>query len=154
MWNVCWVIADWPFSIPFYRPFMHAAKYVRANQAEPGSVVKQSVNAIANGGSMFFYPEGTRTSTGELGRFHSGPFQVAIKAGVPIIPICIYGTFELMPRGARFLSPATINIHLLPPVYPDKSTELSTGHTAMKKDVKALMLHALEEMKKQPPISA
>lgn len=153
LWNICWVINDWPYSIPFYRPFMEAAGYIRAGKRNGGNVVEQSLQALEHGENIFFYPEGTRTSTGRLGRFHSGAFLTAVKAQVPIAPICIAGTFELLPSGTKTLRKATVTVRLLPPVYPDKYSQLSNGHIAMRKDVKKLMEQALKEMEKQPSTS-
>ncbi len=145
-WNVCLAVRDWPFRIPFYKPFMLAAGYVNTESTEPGHAIAQSVKTIQDGGTMIYFPEGTRSTTGNLRRFYSGAFHTALKADVPVVPLCISGTNKLLPKGAKLIQPATIKTCLLPPVYPDKYHRIANGHVAMRKDVKAIMAQALQKM--------
>lgn len=145
-WNLCIAVRDWPFRIFFYRPFMEAAGYIKTESTSPDAIIDSSVNAIEQGGTVFFYPEGTRSSNGQLGRFHSGAFHVAMAAGAPVVPVCISGSYELLPRGKWILNPSKVKVRLLPPIYPDKYINVANGHIAMRKEVKKRMAQALEEM--------
>jgi len=49
--------------------------------------------------SVLFFPEGTRSSTGDIKDFQNGAFKLAIKEGVPVLPISIKGTAAAIPRG-------------------------------------------------------
>lgn len=144
--NICLTIRDWPYKIPFYRPFMNAANYVRTENTEPGQTVEESVRALKNGSTVAFFPEGTRTRTGKLSRFHSGAFYTALQANVPVVPMCIHGSYHLLPPGNKLLRYSPITVSLLPPVYPDRYQDMTNGHVQMRKDVKALMTSALEKM--------
>jgi len=147
--DVCMTIRDWPYKIPFYRPFMEAARYVRTEKVEPGTIVEGAVAELKAGHNMTFFPEGTRTTDGKLGRFRSGAFYAAIQADVPVVPMCIHGTYGFLPKGAKTFRYSPISIKLLPSVYPDKYRDMENGHVQMRKDVKDLMSKALEEMARE-----
>ena len=57
------------------------------------------MDLLKRGASVFFFPEGTRSKDGKLGIFKRGAFSVAVKTGVPVIPITLLGTGKLMPPG-------------------------------------------------------
>ena len=63
--------------------------------------------------SFLIYPEGTRSFDGKLQRFRRGGFFLAIESGAPIVPVSVKGTYELMPRGKRFVrkGPVLITLH-------------------------------------------
>lgn len=144
--NVCMTIRDWPYKIPFYRPFMEGAKYVRTESAKPGQIIEEAVRELKAGHTITFFPEGTRTHDGKLGRFRSGAFYAAIEADVPIVPMCISGMFRFLPRGAKTLSYSPIRIKQLPPIYPAHYKDLENGHIQMRKDVKQQMADTLEAL--------
>ncbi|KAA3477616.1 1-acyl-sn-glycerol-3-phosphate acyltransferase 1, chloroplastic-like [Gossypium australe] len=61
--------------------------------------VRRCMDLVRNGASVFFFPEGTRSKDGKLGDFKKGAFTVAAKTGVPVIPMTLIGTGEIMPAG-------------------------------------------------------
>ena len=64
-----------------------------------------------------FFPEGSRSKTGELAEFNSGAFKLAIKKGVAILPIAIQGTANAMPKGKMILpSDANLSMTVLPAI--------------------------------------
>jgi len=64
---------------------------------------RECVSALKGGTSIFIFPEGTRSSDGALIDFKKGPFAMAKRAGVPIVPITINGTGRIMPSGREHL---------------------------------------------------
>lgn len=72
---------------------------------------------------IVMFPEGTRRTGPVLlpEHMHDGPAYVALKAGIPIVPVGIGGSEEAMPRGAKFLRPAKIAIDIGTPIYPTQS---------------------------------
>ena len=71
---------------------------------------------IRRGTSAAVFAEGTRTRTGELLAFKRGPFVLAIRAGVPVVPVWIGGTFEMLPRGSLRLRPGEVVVRLGEPI--------------------------------------
>jgi len=79
--------------------------------------IDEAVQAMKEKGySFLIFPEGTRSNDGKLHQFKRGGFFLAIAAQVPIIPITIKGTFELMPRGRIFARKGKIKVIFHPPV--------------------------------------
>ena len=67
--------------------------------------------------SVMFFPEGTRSPDGRVWKFNEGAFHLAIKAGVPVLPVAIEGTRDCLPkRSWRFGPPQEILVRVLPPV--------------------------------------
>jgi 1-acyl-sn-glycerol-3-phosphate acyltransferase len=66
---------------------------------------------------MLFFPEGTRSSTDEMGEFKNGAFKLAIKESKPILPIFIGGTREAIPKGGFvFKTKVAGRLVVLPPI--------------------------------------
>lgn len=74
------------------------------------------VQRLKEGFSVLSFPEGTRSRTGELLPFRHGTFLMAIRAGVPIVPITALGAREIMPKGKAGIRPGTVRLVVHPPV--------------------------------------
>jgi 1-acyl-sn-glycerol-3-phosphate acyltransferase len=86
---------------------------------------RQSLTAINNaaeqlkaGHSIVIFPEGTRSADGTVGPFKAGGLRLAIKAGVPIIPVTISGSKNIMPKGTSIIKSATVKVVIAPPLQP------------------------------------
>ncbi len=75
--------------------------------------------ALKAGRSVVIYPEGTRSTDGSIGKFHSGALRLARDCGVPIVPIAILGTVDVLPKGASFISPAPMQVRIGEAVDPN-----------------------------------
>ena len=75
-----------------------------------------AVQKLRDGISLVIAPEGTRSPTPALGPFRKGAFHVAMQAGVPIVPIVIRNSGELMWRSARTIHSGTVQVVVLPPI--------------------------------------
>ncbi|GER43343.1 1-acyl-sn-glycerol-3-phosphate acyltransferase [Striga asiatica] len=88
--------------------------------------LKQCITLIKKGASVFFFPEGTRSKDGKLGTFKKGAFSVASKTGVPVIPITLIGTGDIMPAGREgILNPGSVKVIVHPPIGGNNPDELS-----------------------------
>ena len=65
-------------------------------------VIEEAVEVLKKGDILIIYPEGTRTRSGEIQEGKEGVAKIFLKTGVPILPVGITGTFELMPPGKAF----------------------------------------------------
>ena len=74
--------------------------------------LKQAVKALKEGKIIAIYPEGTRTLTGKLQKAKTGVARLALQSKVPVIPIGLIGTFEILPKGKYIpkLKRATMSI--------------------------------------------
>ena len=68
--------------------------------------------------SLVLFPEGTRSITGEVGEFKRGSFTLAIEAGVPVVPVTVRGTREVLPKRSLLFRPGETTLVIGDPVYP------------------------------------
>jgi len=67
--------------------------------------------------SIFAFPEGTRSLTGELSEFKLGIFGLALNTGIDIVPVTINGSREVIPKNSYFISPGNVEIILHQPIH-------------------------------------
>jgi 1-acyl-sn-glycerol-3-phosphate acyltransferase len=84
---------------------------------------------VRAGNSLAVFPEGTRTPDGKLQEFKQGAFKIAVRAGVPIVPVSIRGTFKLLPKTTLAPRPGRVDVIIGKPIetreYSDRNlTEL------------------------------
>jgi 1-acyl-sn-glycerol-3-phosphate acyltransferase len=68
--------------------------------------------ALARGTSLLVFAEGGRTRSGRMGPFRNGAFRLAVRLGVPIVPMSIVGAYEFFRTGSWLLHPRQITVHL------------------------------------------
>ena len=88
----------------------------RHDTAQALKALQPAVQKLRDGVSLAIAPEGTRSATPAPGPFKKGAFHVAMQAGVPIVPIVIRNSGELMWRGAATIHAGTVQVAVLPPV--------------------------------------
>ena len=89
----------------------------RADGKSAINAMKPLIDVIRNEGkSVVLAPEGTRTVSPAMAPFKKGAFHLAMQAGVPIIPIVIYNSGDVAPKGDFVLRSATVKVEALPPV--------------------------------------
>ena len=76
----------------------------------------KAAQRIRQGRSIIAFPEGTRSCTGELLPFKKGLFNVAIEAGVPIVPLVIHGGLKILPKDAWRVAPGSYRIQVGKPL--------------------------------------
>ena len=74
---------------------------------------------LKRGRNVIIFPEGSRTRTGKLTDFKKTFAILSRELQVPILPVCIKGAFEALPRSRHFVSPHKIEVEFLTPVVPD-----------------------------------
>jgi 1-acyl-sn-glycerol-3-phosphate acyltransferase len=88
----------------------------RSNKKEAYESLKRAKEKITNGTSIIMLPEGTRSRTGELGEFKKGAFWMARELNLPILPVTISGTREILPPRTLDLFPGRASMRIHPPV--------------------------------------
>ena len=71
--------------------------------------------ALKAGRTVVIYPEGTRSTNGNIGEFRSGALRLARECGVPIVPVALTGTAAVLPKGGRW-SPAPMQVRIGEPI--------------------------------------
>jgi 1-acyl-sn-glycerol-3-phosphate acyltransferase len=139
------VVRAWPFRIPLYGRIMRRAGYLNIEELDQETFFRKAEGVLRDGATLVVFPEGTRSATGKMGRFHAGAFTLAVKCAVPIVPMCIDGSGRVFPKGSRFGRPAPLRVTLLPPVHPSLFAERGEiGYRYFRKNVKEAIGNELE----------
>jgi 1-acyl-sn-glycerol-3-phosphate acyltransferase len=77
--------------------------------------------ALKAGRTVVIYPEGTRSTDGNIGEFRSGALRLARECGVPIVPVAVTGTADVLPKGGRW-SPAPMQVCIGEPIDPNTAS--------------------------------
>jgi 1-acyl-sn-glycerol-3-phosphate acyltransferase len=119
--------ADYWFAVPARRVVATALIGVlpvrRSGDGNYASLLAAAGPALKAGRTVVIYPEGTRSTDGTIGEFRSGALRLARDCGVPIVPIAIAGTAEVLPKDGRY-SPAPMRVHLGAPLDPHTTSAL------------------------------
>lgn len=110
------------FWIPFFGPYLYLAGFPlidRSNRERAIRTLDQAAAKIRGGIPVVAFPEGTRSIDGRVHPFKKGPFMLALKAGVPIIPVTIAGTERVLPARSLRLQPGPVHIDFGRPIDPD-----------------------------------
>jgi 1-acyl-sn-glycerol-3-phosphate acyltransferase len=101
-----WVSKREVFNLPFLGWNMLLNKYVGIKRGDKDSVknmMQQCESILAQGCSLFFFPEGTRSETGELRPFKPGAFILAKKMKINILPVIMQGTNQILAKNSTKL---------------------------------------------------
>jgi len=114
-----WLSKAEVFRIPGVGSGMRWAGYVpvvRGDKDSHARAMAAAANWIRRGVSMFFFPEGTRSKTGELLPFRPGAFKLAKAEGVRVLPVAIKGAKDLLPKGSITPGSCTVSITVFAPI--------------------------------------
>jgi 1-acyl-sn-glycerol-3-phosphate acyltransferase len=102
---------------------------------------------VAEGLSLIIFAEGTRSPDGRVARFKAGSFLLAIQAGVPIVPIAVIGTRQVMPKGRLRTEPAEVQLVVHDPVRPPPTAVPTTQDAKTLADrVHAIVAETVEKL--------
>jgi len=99
------------------------ARFIPVNRKDRESAiesVEKAAKAMREGQSFLIYPEGTRSPDGRLQEFKKGAFVLAIKAGVPIVPVLCSGAQRVMAKHSMVIHPGEILVEFLEPIDASK----------------------------------
>jgi 1-acyl-sn-glycerol-3-phosphate acyltransferase len=114
-----WLAKAELFKIPILSRSMRAAGYISINRFDKQSAfnsIDQAAEKIKEGVSVMIFPEGTRSFDGKIRSFKKGGFVLAVKSGVPVVPVIIHGTFSIMPKGSLRVKPGSVVLEIQKPI--------------------------------------
>jgi len=114
-----WLAKAELFRIPVLGWAMGTAGYISLDRSEPKKAyrsMEEAARRIREGTSVVIFPEGTRSKDGRLQPFLKGGFTLAVKSQVPIVPISISGTWEIMPPQSRKVRKGDVEVVVGEPI--------------------------------------
>jgi len=114
-----WVMKQSLRKIPLVGLACEAAGFIFVDSSSPQSAAKSvriAEKKLKNGASIVIFPEGSRTKTGKMGIFKKGAYQMALDLKLPIVPITINGTYNVMPRGSFWINPHKTELIIHDPI--------------------------------------
>jgi len=142
-----WVSKVENFYVPFLGWNMWLNGYVPLRRGHLPSImrmVRLCHRRLSEGHSLFVFPEGTRSPTGELIPFYPGAFRMAVRFGVPVVPVVVNGTREILPKGQFYIRPRPVLLRVLDPVHP---RDVGHDHRALLESVRGAMQHELRHIR-------
>ncbi|MBW2513932.1 MAG: 1-acyl-sn-glycerol-3-phosphate acyltransferase [Deltaproteobacteria bacterium] len=125
-----WLAKAELFKIPIFGRGMRGCGYIsidRSNRKSAFQSLAEAATKIRNGVSVLIFPEGTRSRDGKILPFKKGGFVLSVDAGVPIVPIVIFNTGSIMPKGRLRIRTRPVRMDILAPI-------ATAGYTRKTKD--------------------
>ena len=127
--------------IPFLKSWMDAVDCVfvdRSNKQSAHSSLQQAIDAVADGRSLVIFPEGTRSKTGEIGKFRGGAMKIAMETGAKVVPVLIEGTRARLEETGN-VTAGTVYVTYLDPIETKGLTK--DEFFEMPEQIRALLLN-------------
>ncbi len=118
--------------------------HVMVEPNDPETTLRRCRQRLAEGASVHFYPEGTRSPDGYVQRFHRGAFELAIALQQDILPIILCDTNTAMPRDAYWFEPYHATVRALPRITP-RNFDYAQGSLALMRHVEGLVREGLQK---------
>ena len=114
------------FNVPFMGWHLRTAGHFPIDHGNPRKTaisLRRVIEGVKAGRSLAVFPEGRRTEDGQLQAFEPGAFKIALRAGVPIVPVTIRGTFAMLPRTSLAPRPGRVDVIISEPIDTAAYTE-------------------------------
>lgn len=107
------------FAIPIVGTAFRLAHFVpvdRHRRGQAAASIEVAAEKMKSGVSFLIYPEGTRSPDGRLQSFRRGAFVLAIKAGVPVVPVACSGAHRVIPKNSYRITPGEVVVRFCPAI--------------------------------------
>ncbi len=141
-----WVMKQELRIIPFFGLACEKLGFIfidRSNKGAALASLNEAKEKIVGGTSVLFFPEGTRSTTGELIDFKKGAFKMALDLDLPVLPLTIVGTKYILPNKTLDLLPGRAKLKIHKPI--DTSNYSHDNIEVFMSDVKEVIRGGLED---------
>lgn len=139
----CGLMHRWQFSIPIYGWMMKVSRGIAMEKKQMRNareyMASEARKRKEDGFSILTFPEGGRTTDGEIHTFKRGVFFMARDAGYPVAPIVVHGNFDVNQKGSKIFRPGKINVFV--------AAQIETQ--GMSDDDMGILTHQCEAFSKQ-----
>ena len=121
--------------------------FVDRRRPDRAGILKRWRALVSDGLSLIIFAEGTRSWDGRVARFKAGSFLLAIQAGLPIVPLAVIGTRQVMPKGRLRTEPADVCLVIHDPIQPPTIDEPTVQDAkALAERVHTIVADSLEKL--------
>jgi 1-acyl-sn-glycerol-3-phosphate acyltransferase len=149
-WEMKWIGKKELFALPFIGWMMKLAGDIPVDRSDRRSGAKMlltSMKYLDQKCSVIFFPEGTRSPDGRVGRFNDGAFHLAIKAQAHILPIAVEGSYGCLPKKSwKFGKPSDVHVRVLPEV--DTAGLTKDDASALNAKVRQMIIEQVAECRR------
>lgn len=141
-----WVLKEGIRKIPFVGHACKAAGFIFVDDTKPSSIehtMRSAKHVLSENTSIFIFPEGSRTQDGKMARFKKGAFIMASELNVPIVPVAIDGSFDVLKRGSLNVHAHKLHLTILPPVHITDYGEAPMNIQLATRDVRSKLAQVL-----------
>ena len=125
-----------------------AAFPISRDRGDVGAL-KKCIQLLKNGDCVGIFPEGTRSRDGQLKAIKPGIGFLIVAAGVPVVPAYIHGTFDALPRGAKWPRPRPVQVIIGPPIQPEELLKFGKGRDSYEQ-VAQLVFERIQALQPAP----
>lgn len=141
--NFKWMMKKSLRKIPLIGYTCERAGHIFVDKSGPKKIqetIEHARETLRGGTSLVVFPEGSRTFTGHMAKFRKGAFQLADEIGLPIVPITIDGSFDVLTRmaGFNFVNYHSMRLVIHDPIYPQEKGAEAIQY-AMEKSYEVIM---------------
>lgn len=140
-----WIMKQELRHAPFVGPACAAAGHIfidRSSRLAAKRSIEVAEKTLKDGICVVIFPEGTRTRTGELGRFKRGAFSIAYDLNLPIIPISLSGCYGLWKKGAWYATYTPVKMKIGKPL---TKADLPEDQTEAMETVRSIVEQGIEK---------
>ncbi|MEM7053680.1 MAG: lysophospholipid acyltransferase family protein [Pseudomonadota bacterium] len=141
-----WVMKAEIGFIPFVAQGCRALGHVFIDRGDPDqarAAINLAVANLPDGTGILFFPEGTRSRSGELMKFRKGAFRVAVDRQLPILPMTVIGTRDRMASDSFRIVPGPVRLVIHPPLLPPEMTD-DTAVERLRQRTRTIIASAME----------
>ncbi|MGJ8664953.1 MAG: MMPL family transporter [Patiriisocius sp.] len=133
--KLIFLVNDWVYNSPVFGKAVKLAGFYPVSKGVDEAVPHLQTK-VEQGYSLIAFPEGTRSMTNKVKRFHKGSFFLAEKLDLDIIPVLIHGNSEVLPKNSFIIKDGSITIKILKRI-PKDSTQFGTTYSEKTKQIGA-----------------
>lgn len=139
------------FANKFFNWWGNRVNVIAFNREVPDSAaMKRIIQLLKRGEIVLLFPEGTRTPDGNLQPPHLGMGLIAVKAGVPIVPAYIKGSYDALSKNSRSIKFAKVRITIGEPIYLDHWLSKTHTERADYEEIANLVMEKIAGLAKLP----
>jgi uncharacterized protein len=140
-----YLVSDWVYNSPVFGTAVKAAGFYPVSEGIEGGVEHLRAK-VEEGYSLIVFPEGTRSKSNHIQRFHKGAFYLAEYFNLDIIPVVIHGNSEALPKGDFIIYDGSITVNILERIAPDNKA-FGENYTERTKKVSAYFKSQFNQMR-------